>query len=43
MMDEQSWYSVTPEKIAEHIAKRVKNKVVLDAFCCVGGNLIQFG
>lgn len=41
-MDREGWYSVTPEKIAEHIAKRCRNKVVVDAFCGVGGNTIQF-
>ncbi|KAM5158394.1 trimethylguanosine synthase isoform 1-T1 [Mantella aurantiaca] len=45
-LDEEGWFSVTPEKIAEHIAQRVrqciKNAVVVDAFCGVGGNAIQF-
>lgn len=47
-MDEESWYSVTPEKIAKHIAKRFHkslgsgHKVIVDGFCGVGGNLIQF-
>lgn len=42
----EGWFSVTPEKIAEHIAGRVsqsfKCDVVVDAFCGVGGNTIQF-
>ncbi|KAL1451205.1 hypothetical protein WDU94_003489, partial [Cyamophila willieti] len=39
----ESWYSVTPEKVAEHIASRVKETdVVVDAFCGCGGNTIQF-
>lgn len=47
-LDSESWYSVTPENIAEHIAKRVHSAlgtdefVIVDAFCGVGGNLIQF-
>ena len=43
IMDQESWYSVTPEKIAQHIAKRcTSNDVVIDAFCGAGGNAIQF-
>jgi trimethylguanosine synthase len=38
----EGWYSVTPEKIAEHIAERCSCGVVIDAFCGVGGNSIQF-
>ncbi|KAM8966645.1 trimethylguanosine synthase [Pelodytes ibericus] len=45
-LDEEGWFSVTPEKIAEHIASRVTQTfncdVVVDAFCGVGGNAIQF-
>uniref|UniRef100_A0A2K6T782 Trimethylguanosine synthase n=1 Tax=Saimiri boliviensis boliviensis TaxID=39432 RepID=A0A2K6T782_SAIBB len=45
-LDREGWFSVTPEKIAEHIAGRVsqsfKCDVVIDAFCGVGGNTIQF-
>ncbi|XP_018415617.1 PREDICTED: trimethylguanosine synthase [Nanorana parkeri] len=45
-LDEEGWFSVTPEKIAEHIAQRVRqcinHAVVVDAFCGVGGNAIQF-
>lgn len=42
-MDHESWYSVTPEKIAQHIAKRCSpDDVVIDAFCGSGGNAIQF-
>lgn len=45
-LDFESWYSVTPENIAKHIAERVYNTlgniVIVDAFCGVGGNLIQF-
>ncbi|KAJ3092964.1 Trimethylguanosine synthase [Quaeritorhiza haematococci] len=35
VMDEEGWYSVTPEKIAEHIAKRCSGGVVVDACCGV--------
>lgn len=47
-LDDVSWYSVTPEKIAKHIAERVTKvvgedyPVIVDGFCGVGGNLIQF-
>lgn len=51
-LDKESWYSVTPEAIAGHIAKRVSTMmrsqndgsgmVILDAFCGVGGNGIGF-
>ena len=47
MLDDESWYSVTPEPVARHIAKRVKmaypsGASVLDSFSGCGGNLIQF-
>lgn len=43
----EGWFSVTPERIAEHIALRVQHsfsnaQLVIDAFCGVGGNAIQF-
>ncbi|XP_067330005.1 trimethylguanosine synthase isoform X2 [Channa argus] len=46
-LDREGWFSVTPERIAEHIALRVKSsfldsQLVIDAFCGVGGNAIQF-
>jgi trimethylguanosine synthase len=46
-MDEESWYSVTPESIAEHTARRTKAlfpeaDVIIDAFSGPGGNSIQF-
>eukprot|EP00062_Callorhinchus_milii_P006804 gi/632947716/ref/XP_007889188.1/ PREDICTED: trimethylguanosine synthase [Callorhinchus milii] len=45
-LDQEGWFSVTPEKIAEHIAKRVMQHfhgvIIVDAFCGVGGNSIQF-
>ena len=41
-MDEESWYSVTPENIAHHIAERCRCDLIVDGFCGVGGNSIQF-
>lgn len=41
-MDKEGWFSVTPERIAEHIAERCRCDLVIDAFCGVGGNAIQF-
>lgn len=41
-MDEQGWYSVTPEAIARHIAERVCCDVVVDPFVGCGGNAVQF-
>lgn len=44
-LDAESWYSVTPERIAQHIAQRFSkndNFVIIDAFCGSGGNTIQF-
>ena len=35
-------FSVTPERIAEHIAERCRCDLLIDAFCGVGGNAIQF-
>ena len=40
-MDEESWYSVTPENIARHIAERCRCDLIVDGFCGVGGNSIQ--
>ncbi|GAB6032771.1 hypothetical protein CHUAL_011635 [Chamberlinius hualienensis] len=40
-LDRESWFSVTPEKIADHIAKKFKSRLVIDAFCGAGGNTIQ--
>jgi trimethylguanosine synthase len=31
----ESWYSVTPEAIAKHIAERCRSKCIVDAFCGV--------
>ncbi|XP_062375679.1 trimethylguanosine synthase isoform X2 [Sardina pilchardus] len=45
-LDHEGWFSVTPERIAEHIALRVQAsfqcELIVDAFCGVGGNAIQF-
>lgn len=42
LLDEQSWYSVTPEAIAARIAERCRSDIILDGFCGAGGNAIQF-
>lgn len=42
IMDEEGWYSVTPEAIARHIAERVCCDVVVDPFVGCGGNAVQF-
>lgn len=45
-IDEESWYSITPETVAKHVASRVVNVFgegnanAMDGFCGVGGNLI---
>ncbi|GBL93092.1 Trimethylguanosine synthase [Araneus ventricosus] len=39
---EESWFSVTPEQIAYHIAERCACDIIVDAFCGAGGNAIQF-
>ncbi|CAM6113437.1 unnamed protein product [Calypogeia fissa] len=41
-MDEEGWFSVTPEIIAKHQASRCVTGLVIDAFTGVGGNAIQF-
>jgi hypothetical protein len=46
-MDDEGWYSVTPETVAKHHADKIANCfkgdiIVVDAFCGVGGNTIQF-
>ena len=40
-LDLESWFSVTPERIAQHIAYRMSFDVVVDGFCGAGGNAIQ--
>jgi len=39
-LDEESFYSVTPERIAEYLGQRLKCGTILDGFCGCGGNLI---
>ncbi|KAL0917461.1 hypothetical protein M5K25_012523 [Dendrobium thyrsiflorum] len=41
-MDEESWFSVTPELIAKHHAFRCGPGTIIDCFTGVGGNAIQF-
>ncbi|XP_047993617.1 trimethylguanosine synthase-like [Leguminivora glycinivorella] len=41
-LDYESWFSVTPENVAWHIADKCRYDVLLDAFCGAGGNTIQF-
>eukprot|EP00268_Persea_americana_P049474 TRINITY_DN5308_c0_g1_i1.p1 TRINITY_DN5308_c0_g1~~TRINITY_DN5308_c0_g1_i1.p1 ORF type:complete len:746 (-),score=154.13 TRINITY_DN5308_c0_g1_i1:638-2875(-) len=41
-MDEEGWFSVTPEPIARHQASRCGSGTVIDCFTGVGGNAIQF-
>ncbi len=41
-LDEEGWFSVTPERIARHIAERSASDVVVDLFVGCGGNAIQF-
>ena len=44
-MDDESWYSVTPEEIATYISTCIPSSstsTITDAFCGVGGNTIPF-
>lgn len=42
-MDEEGWYSVTPEEIAiRHAQRSVAAGVVVDCFAGMAGNSIQF-
>lgn len=46
-LDEESWYSVTPEPLGRQIAAHLSkihegNFVIIDGFCGAGGNAIQF-
>lgn len=41
-LDRESWFSVTPEKVAIYTAARCQCDVIVDAFCGAGGNTIQF-
>jgi trimethylguanosine synthase len=42
LLDHTGWFSVTPYPIAAGIADRCRGDVILDAFCGVGGNAIEF-
>ncbi|XP_057814107.2 uncharacterized protein LOC131028011 isoform X1 [Cryptomeria japonica] len=41
-LDEEGWFSVTPEVIAKHHAARCGTDTIIDCFTGVGGNAIQF-
>lgn len=41
-LDEEGWYSVTPEEIATKQAEKCRGRTVIDCFAGVGGNAIQF-
>ncbi|KAI7737507.1 hypothetical protein M8C21_020992 [Ambrosia artemisiifolia] len=41
-MDEEGWFSATPECIANHHALRCGSGIVVDCFTGVGGNAIRF-
>nr|GEV88406.1 RNA cap guanine-N2 methyltransferase [Tanacetum cinerariifolium] len=41
-MDDEGWFSATPECIAKHHAFRCGNGIVVDCFTGVGGNAIRF-
>ncbi|KAJ1034098.1 hypothetical protein NDA18_000967 [Ustilago nuda] len=42
LLDEQSWYSITPESVAFRIAKRcATDHIIIDLFAGAGGNAIQ--
>ncbi|CAG9461759.1 unnamed protein product [Pedinophyceae sp. YPF-701] len=40
-LDEEGWFSVTPEPVAKHHARRCACRVAVDAFAGVGGNAIH--
>lgn len=42
-LDNEGWFSITPERIGHHIAKRFsKCNIIVDLFSGYGGNCIQF-
>ncbi|TXG52421.1 hypothetical protein EZV62_021590 [Acer yangbiense] len=41
-MDEEGWFSVTPESLARHHAVKCGDGIIVDCFTGVGGNAIQF-
>ncbi|WWD20242.1 hypothetical protein CI109_104718 [Kwoniella shandongensis] len=42
LLDHTGWFSITPQSIAAHIAQRCACDLIVDAFCGVGGNAIEF-
>ncbi|XP_031492357.1 uncharacterized protein LOC116258961 isoform X2 [Nymphaea colorata] len=40
-LDEEGWFSVTPESLAKHHASRCHGGIIIDCFTGVGGNAIQ--
>mmetsp|Transcript_16720 Transcript_16720/g.25158 ORF Transcript_16720/g.25158 Transcript_16720/m.25158 type:complete len:286 (-) Transcript_16720:14-871(-) len=42
LLDDVGFYSTTPQKLAEHHARRCNSSLVVDAFCGCGGNTIAF-
>lgn len=42
ILDEEGWFSVTPEILAKHHAARSGTGTVIDCFTGMGGNAIQF-
>ncbi|ORY34840.1 RNA cap guanine-N2 methyltransferase-domain-containing protein [Naematelia encephala] len=42
LLDDTGWFSITPHPIAVHIAERCQCDVIIDAFCGVGGNAVEF-
>ncbi|WVQ79377.1 hypothetical protein IAT38_001474 [Cryptococcus sp. DSM 104549] len=42
LLDHTGWFSITPHAMAAHIAERCACDVIVDAFCGVGGNAIEF-
>ncbi|XP_050427432.1 trimethylguanosine synthase-like isoform X2 [Adelges cooleyi] len=41
LLDAESFYSVCPEVLSYHIAKRCRSDIAMDPFCGAGGNIIQ--
>lgn len=37
----EEWLDITPEKVAKHIANRLRCDTIVDALCGFGGNAIQ--
>lgn len=41
MLDEESWFSVTPEALAYRLAVECKTNVIMDGFCGTSGMLAK--